>query len=139
MGRTPPNDLAKGYVMKIQSQFGRLVFGLTLSALAVPVAALDQAEEDGTVVNAPRYQERVGFTDLDLRQDDDKRVLISRVKKASGRVCRDMASDHLIEQVERPICKSATYRKTRPQIRRAFARAASGEKLALVLTVGSGN
>lgn len=123
--------------MKTPTHFGRIIIGLTLAAFSVPLIALDQAEEDGTVVNAPRYQERVGFTDLDLRQSADKKILVTRVRQASRRVCSDMAHDRVIEPIDRSACTYVTYRETRPQIRRAFARADAGEKLAFTLTIGA--
>jgi UrcA family protein len=120
--------------MTIRSEYGRLVLGLTLVAFAAPLAA--QNDQTGTVVNAPRYQERIGFTDLDLRQDADKKALVSRVKNASGRVCRAMANDYVIDHSDRFPCSRATYLATRPQIKRAFARADAGEKVAIAITVG---
>lgn len=124
--------------MKLQSQTGPLALGFALAILAVPVAAQDQADEEGSVVNARLYQELVGFNDLDLRKGTDKNVLIRRVKSASRRVCGNMARDRLIERFDRSICTKSTYLDTRPQIRRAFARADAGDTLAFTLTIGSG-
>jgi UrcA family protein len=121
--------------MKIRSTNCWQLAGLALAVLSAPLAA--QGTDDGTVVNAPRYQETVGFGDLDLRLTDDQHVLITRVKHASKRVCLNMAHDGAIDVGDAFFCRTATYRAARPQIRRAFANAEAGQQVAFKLTVGA--
>lgn len=84
----------------------------------------------------PVYQERVSFTDLDLRQSGDRRVLKVRVWHAAERVCR---------QAEGPIadigfggalgCTDLTYNDAKPQIAAAIQNAKSGQRVATALVM----
>jgi UrcA family protein len=120
--------------MKVRSISRWYLASITVAVLSAPLVA--QGSDDGTVVNAPRYQESVGFEDLDLRLSNDQHVLITRVKQATRRVCRNMAHDEALEFSDFYTCRYDTYRATRPQIRRAFANAEAGQKVAFKLTVG---
>ncbi len=114
----------------------RNLVGITVAVLAVPLSA--QGQDAETVVNASRYQETVDFEDLDLRLDSDKRMLVMRVRLASKRVCGNMAKDNVISWDDKPECAFQTLKDTRPQIRRAFAIADTGQKVAIRMTVAAG-
>jgi UrcA family protein len=132
-GRNSQLDL-EGIVMFVSSINRSLLLGFALVTCASPLVA--QGPDDETVVNAKRYQERVGFEDLDLRLRSDQRMLKTRVRHASTRVCHDMAHDGVIIYADKRLCSAQTYRETQPQIRRAIARVEAGERIAFALTIG---
>jgi UrcA family protein len=109
-----------------------------LLALAVAFAAAPSlAADESTVVGErqPTYQERVSYTDLDLRQGSAQSALRIRVRRASERVCIQAEGPLEALQGRLSICNEATYRDARPQITAAIARAKSGQQMAMNLVV----
>ncbi len=119
--------------MKIPSLNFRQILGLGFAVFAAPLAA--QVHYGETVVSAPVYQERVGYEDLDLRNTEHRHVLVTRIKQAARRICSNMAKDGEIKFRDKNLCSDDTYIATRPQLRRAFARADAGQQIAMRMTV----
>ena len=108
-----------------------------LALAAALVAAPLAADEKMTVTGQSLYQERVSFTDLDLRSWWDQQALRRRVYNASERVCieAERPFDADVGFMGQPSCSETIYADTRPQIRTAIARAKAGQLLATSLVV----
>ncbi len=113
--------------------------GITLALVAVtaPLAAQDTIVE-GAPQRSNYVEEKVGFADLDLRNQSNQQMLISRVRQASDRVC------DVIYRGESPIvkfngrCVQRTYRDAKPQIDLAIANARNGRQVAISFVVAAG-
>jgi UrcA family protein len=109
---------------------------LALAATSTQLAAQDTIVE-GTPQRSNTVQERVDYADLDLRDRDNQVVLVSRVKKASGRVC------DIVYKRESPVvkfngrCPQRTYRDAKPQIDVAIANARDGRRVAISFVVAA--
>ena len=93
----------------------------------------------GTVVQGKAkrsdvIEQRVYYADLNLENRANQLVLISRVKKAAGKVC------DIIHSGESPMmkfdsgCTYDVYRNAKPQIAMAIASADSGARVAINLS-----
>lgn len=102
-----------------------------LCALAAVLAAAPlAAQESVTVTGQPVLQERVSYTDLDLRRASARYTLKSRVYRAADRVCERAEGPIPGNQfgfASSPTCTELTYRKAKPQIMAAIDRAESGQ------------
>ena len=121
--------------MTTKSLICRPLLALTALCTVAPLAA----QEPVTVTGSPQpvYQERVSFTDLDLRHWSDRQALRSRVHQASERVCIQAEGPFNVNIgfMGKPSCTQATYKWARPQIASAIARAKSGQLIAMNLVI----
>lgn len=92
-------------------------------AATAPQAAVAQQT---TVVTAPTdsFTEKVGYADLDLRSPSGRQALLSRVGKAVNSVCSDALGPSPIFYAQTS-CRNWTWAHSRPQVDRAFDRAAA--------------
>lgn len=106
-----------------------------LLALAVALVAAPLAADEMIVRGEPLYQERVSFTDLDLRSGWAQQALRHRVRQASDRVCIQAVGPVGYDLGFGLSCTAATYDDARPQIRTAIARAKAGLPMAMSVVV----
>lgn len=110
---------------------------LAITATA-PLFAQDTVVQ-GKVKRSDEVEQRVSYTDLDLENQSNQLILISRVKKAAGKVC------DIIYQGQAPMmkfesgCTYEVYRNAKPQIDMAIANAGSGTRVAINLTAKRGH
>lgn len=103
-------------------------------SIGTPLSAQDTVVE-GKAQRSDLVQERVAYSDLNLREQPSQLILISRVKKAAGRVC------NIIYRGEHPMvkfesrCPYKTYRDAKPQIDMAIANAQNGRQVAISFVV----
>lgn len=122
---------------------GRLYITLGVSitmaiAATTPLIAQDTVVE-GKVKRSDVIERRVSYADLDLESQSNKLILISRVKKAAGKVCNIIHSGEPQMMILESGCTSEVYRNARPQIDLAIANAGSGRHVAINLTAKRGN
>lgn len=104
-------------------------------AIGTPVQAQDTVVE-GKYQPSALIQERVAYADLNLREEPGQLILVSRVKKAAGRVCDIIyRGQHPIMKFESR-CSYKTFRDAKPQIDTAIANAENGRHVAMTLVVG---
>lgn len=109
---------------------------LTLVAITAPLAAQDTIVE-GSPRRSNDVQESVNYADLDLRNQSNQQMLISRVRQASNRVC------DIVLRGESPMvkftshCPQRTYRDAKPQIDLAIANAQNGKRVAISFVVAA--
>lgn len=103
-------------------------------SIATPLQAQDTVVE-GKFQQTDVVQERVAYADLNLREQPNQLILISRVKKAAKRVC------NIIYRGEHPMavfesrCPHKTYTDAKPQIESAIANAQNGKQVAMSFVV----
>lgn len=110
---------------------------LTLVAIPVPVAARETIVEGSPSQRSNLLQERVEYADLDLRNQSNQRMLMSRVRHASNRVC-DIAfrgESPMVKFTSR--CPQRIYRESKPQIDLAIANAQNGKRVAVSFVVAA--
>ena len=89
---------------------------------------------EGKAKRSDVIEKRVPYTDLNLENRSNQLVLISRVKKAAGKVCDIIhAGESLMMKFESG-CTYEVYRNAKPQIDMAIANARSGTQVAINLT-----
>ena len=109
---------------------------LTLVATTTPLAAQDTIVE-GSPRRSNNVQERVSYVDLDLRNQSNQQMLMSRVRQASNRVC------DIVLRGQSPIakftnrCPQRTYREAKPQINLAIANAQNGKRVAISFVIAA--
>lgn len=123
----------------IRSENPRLSIKIgTTIALAITIGMPLQAQEtvvEGKVQRSDLIQERVAYNDLDLREQPNQLILISRVRKAAGRVCDIIyRGEHPMAKFESR-CPQRTYINAKPQIDLAFANAQNGKQIAMSFVV----
>lgn len=105
-------------------------------AISTPLPAQDTVVE-GTPQRNNLVQERVDYTDLDLRYHGNQMVLISRVRQASDRVC------DIVYKGESPVvkfngrCTQRAFRTAKPQIDVAIANALEGKRVAMSFVIAA--
>lgn len=110
---------------------------IALVAFTAPLIAQDTVVE-GASRRSNDVQQRVSYADLDLRNQSNQRMLITRVRQASNNVC------DVVFRGESPIakftsrCPQRTYRDAKPQIDLAIANAQNGKRVAISLIVAAG-
>lgn len=123
----------------VRSNVARLSIKLGVSlaltiAICTPLAAQDTVVE-GKAQRSGTIEERVGYADLNLRDQQNQTVLISRVKKAADRVCDVIYRSYSSIEKFNSRCPHKTYRDTKPQIDFAIANAQNGKRIATSLVV----
>ena len=107
-------------------------------ALAISTATPVQAQDtvvQGKVQRSDVVQERVGYADLNLREQPNQLILIKRVKKAAMRVC------NILYRAEGPMavfesrCPHRTYHGAKPQIDLAIANSQNCRQVAISFVV----
>jgi len=93
----------------------------------------------GTVVQGKAkrsdvIEQRVSYADLNLENRANQLVLISRVKKAAGKVCDKIYSGESPMMKFNSGCTYDVYRNAKPQIAMAFANAGTGARVAINLS-----
>ena len=140
-GRKHPLQMKDNMMTQIQTEHSntaRLLFKLSATmALAISIGTSLQAQE--TVVKgnvrSDLVQQRVATTGLNLSELPSQLILISRVKRASDRVC------NIIHHGEHPMakfesrCTQKIYSDAKPQIDLAIANAQTGKQVAISLVV----
>ncbi len=112
-------------------------FGATI-ALAMAVGTTLQAQDtvvEGNVQRSDVVQESVDYADLNLRDKQNQMVLISRVRKAAGRVCNILYRGRSAMEKFESRCPQRTYSDTKPQIDLAIASAHNGKQIAISFVV----
>src|SRR3982750_3621347 len=95
-------------MLKISNNYIQLA-GLVAVLFAAPLAAQETVVQ-GSPERQSVYKEYVAFHDLDLRERQDQKMLFTRVRHASGRVCSlayDKASPN--EKYAEPLCVRKSY------------------------------
>jgi len=110
---------------------------LALTATA-PLFAQDTVVE-GKAQRSNVIEERVPYTDLNLENRSNQLVLISRVKKAAGKVCDIIHRGETLMMKFESGCTYKVYRNAKPQIDMAIANAGSGTNVAINLTAKRSN
>ena len=132
-------DIIMTHIQTERPQTARLLikFGATMAlaiSTAIPLQAQDTVVE-GKVQRSDVVERKVGYADLNLREQPNQLILISRVKKAAGEVC------DILYRGEAPIlkfhsrCPQTTYKNAKPQIDLAIANAQNGKRVAISLVV----
>lgn len=109
------------------------------AVLALAITATTPLFAQGTVVEGKAkrsdvVEERVRYADLNLMNEQNQMILISRVKKAANKVC------DIIYRGQHPIlkfesrCPQKTFRDAQPQIDLAIAGAQTGTRVAIRLS-----
>jgi UrcA family protein len=115
----------------------RPLLALAAALVAAPLAAREPVIVTGKP-GQPLYQERVDFSDLDLRQSQARQTLFRRVMRASTDVCIRHEGRINIDKVmggPRNTCPNRTYRVARPQVMAAIRRATSGQPTTTAMIV----
>jgi len=109
------------------------------AALAMAMSIVTPLSAQDTVVEGKAHpsdivEARVGYTDLDLRNEQSQLLLISRVRKAAGSIC------NIINHGDRSIaqysgCRRNIYLDAKPQIDSAIANAQNSSRVAINLVV----
>ena len=109
---------------------------LTLVAITTPLTAQDTIVE-GSPRRSNDIQERVSYADLDLRNQSNQQMLISRVRQASNRVCDVVfrGQSAMVKFTSR--CPQRIYRDAKPQIDFAIANAQNGKRVAISFVVAA--
>lgn len=105
---------------------------------ATPLFAQDTVVE-GKAKRSDLVEQRVSYTDLNLMDQSNHLILISRVKKAAGKVCDKIYSGQAPMMKFESGCTYDVYRNAKPQIDMAIANAGSGTRVAINLTAKRGN
>lgn len=100
---------------------------------AAPVLAQDTVVE-GKAKRSDLIEQRVAYSDLNLQNQSNQLVLISRVKKAAGKVCDIIYSGQSPMMKFESGCTYQVYRNAKPQIDMAIANAGNGTHVAINLT-----
>jgi len=107
---------------------------LLIGAAITPVQAQTARTRPVTVVATPEVNTRiVHYGDLSLATRDGRHMLLRRVSDAVSDVCRPFGDDR--DAYHPGGCKAAAWSGARPQIKRAFDRALSGESLAMSIEI----
>lgn len=115
----------------ISAKFG-VVFALAIST-ATPLYAQDTIVQ-GKVKRSDVVEQRVRYSDLDLTNEQNQLVLVSRVKRAANKVCDIIyRGQHPLMKFESG-CTHNTFQDAKPQIDLAIASAQSGTRVAIVLS-----
>ena len=109
---------------------------LTLVAITTPLAAQDTIVE-GSPRRSNDIQERVSYVDLDLRDQSNQQMLISRVRQASNRVCDIVLRGQSPMMKFNSRCPQRTYQEAKPQINLAIANAQNGKRVAISFVVAA--
>jgi UrcA family protein len=85
----------EGKTMTLISNFGYKI--ATFSFVAAATFAVPLAAEDtlvtGRIIPKDQVEQRVGYSDLNLREIGQQKVLISRVRQAARDVCDEVLKD----------------------------------------------
>lgn len=130
-------------VKNLRLRVGRLYTTLGV-CVTVAITATAPLFAQGTVVQGKAQrsdliERRVSYADLDLENQSNQLVLISRVKKAAGKVCDIIYEGHAPMMKFESGCTYEVYRNAKPQIDMAIANAGSGARVAINLTAKRGN
>lgn len=140
-GRKHPLQMKDDMMTQIQtedSNTARMFFTLSATmALALSIGTSLQARE--TVVkgkaSSDLVQQRVATSDLNLTELPSQSILVSRVKKASNRVCNIIhRGQHSMAKFESH-CTQRIYSDAKSQIDLAIANAQTGKQVAINLVV----
>lgn len=112
--------------------------------MTVAITAAGPLLAQGTVVQGKAQrsdliERRVSYADLDLENQSNKLVLVSRVKKAARQVCDIIHSGEPVMMIFESGCTDEVYRNAKPQIDLAIANAGGGARVAINLTVKRSN
>jgi UrcA family protein len=128
----------EGKIMNFLSSFSQKI--ATLSIVAVATIAAPLAAEDtlvtGRIAPKDQVEERVGYSDLDLRDAGHQKVLVSRVRQAARNVCDEVFKDESLETKFYSRCPQTSFANAKPQISRAIAQ--NGERIAMNFVVSAG-
>jgi UrcA family protein len=117
---------------------GKLIkFGATM-AMAVLIGTPLQAQDtivEGNVQRGEVVQERVAYSDLNLSEQPNQIILISRVRKAAGRVCNILYRGENPRVKFESRCPQKTYTNAKPQIDLAIANAQNGKRVAMTVVI----
>jgi UrcA family protein len=128
----------KGQTMKCNLMFAAAVVAFTISATGALAA-----DQPMVVEGQPNLQERVSYTDLDLRRSPDQRELRGRVRQAADRLCTRIEGAHYKSDIV-PYgngrsagmnCADIAYRDASPQMRSAITSARTGEQMAMAAII----
>lgn len=124
---TPVNIVRPAIISK-SLKFSAII-ALAIST-TTPLFAQDTVVE-GKAKRTNVVEERVHYSDLNLTQEKNQLVLISRVKKAANKVCDIIyRGQHPMMKFESG-CPYKTYRDAKPQIDLAIAGAQNGTRVAI--------
>ena len=127
---TPMNIIRRNAVGK--SLKLAAVVALTIST-TTPLFAQGTVVE-GKAKRSDIVEERVSYSDLNLTNEQNQLVLISRVKKAANKVCDIIyRNEHPMIKFESQ-CPQKTFRNAKPQIDLAIAGAQNGTRVAIRLS-----
>ena len=107
-------------------------------ALAISTGTPLQAQDtvvEGKAQRSDLVQETVAYSDLNLREQPSQLILISRVKKAAGRVCSRIYHGEHPTVILESRCPYKTYSDAKPQIDLAIANAQNGKQVAISFVV----
>lgn len=128
--------------MRYSPHLRRSLFVIASTVIVAPVSA-----ESPMIVSGKQeqvYQERVSFSDLDLRQRVAGQTLRSRVKNASDRVC--IQAEGFVprygvygysHQDPSLTCADLTYAQAEPQMKAVFDRAKAGQQVAITFVISA--
>jgi UrcA family protein len=113
------------------------VLGLcATAAVAQPPSA--RPAKQVVVIGEEQPTRHVSLADLNLRAEDDRKVLVHRVRAAVRSVCDEALGPSPIYYAEQS-CRKLTWTDTQPQLSRAFQRAqevaASGSGMSAVASI----
>jgi UrcA family protein len=89
---------------------------------------------EGKAKRSDLIEQRVPYADLNLENRSNQLILISRVKRAVGKVCDIIYRGQSLMMKFDSGCTHEVYRNAKPQIDMAIANAGSGTRVAISLT-----
>ena len=99
------------------------IFFLAAAAILAPASALAAERAD-----APSAH--ISFADLNLANPEGQTVLKGRVRRAAETMCIDNRVSDLVRRAAARGCYKAAIASAEPQLERAFAEAATGQRFA---------
>jgi UrcA family protein len=111
-------------MMNNAKAFG-LALAIAASFVSFPANAADGQPSPREA--GPVYQERVAFTDLDLRETSAQSALKRRVRRAAFELCRKIDYNYTPHLPMQRACVSEVYDQASPQIASAIRRAMAGQ------------
>ncbi len=103
-------------------------------SIVMPLSAQDTVVE-GKAQRSNTVEARVSYADLDLGNQQNQLLLVSRVRKAAVKLCDIVYHGYAPIEKFSSRCPQNTYRDAKPQIDLAIANAQNGSRVAINLVV----
>lgn len=115
-------------------QSAKSVTVLVLSLSTAQAVFAQDTVVQGKAHRTDVVEQRVRYSDLDLKYPHNQLVLVSRVKKAANKVCDVIYRGQAPMMKFESGCTQTVYRNAKPQIAMAINNAGSDTRVAIVLT-----